>query len=122
MLQRGAHQFETVLDVFHGLAHLFLDVAHDFALSGSLLIGSSAGPVFERISSRGSGEEENVDVAFGSKPSRPVHLFLMVVRPERAPVIFDFFLCLTLKRLFVCRPVQSSFCLSRSITDLTEGR
>jgi hypothetical protein len=110
MFQRGAHQFKTVLDVFQGLARLFLDPAHDFAFSGPLLIGSSTGTVFERIPSRRSGKEKNVDVSFGSKPRRPVHLFFMVMRPERAPVIFDFFLCLALERLFVCGHVSSPPC------------
>ena len=94
MFQRGAHQFKAVLDVFQCLTRLFFDAAHDFAFPGPLLVGGSTGSIFKRISSRGAGEKKNVNVSFGSKPGRPVHLFLMIVRPERTPVIFDFFLSL----------------------------
>ena len=68
MFQRGAHQFETVLDVFQGLARLFLDPAHDFALTGPLLIGSSTGSIFERIPSRRSRKEENVATSLFLNP------------------------------------------------------
>src|SRR5436190_22328360 len=109
VFERGTHQFETVLNVFQCLACLLLYATYDFTFPGPLLIGSSTGTIFKGIPSGRSGKEKNIDVSFGSKPCRPVHLFLMIVRPERAPLIFDFLFFLQIDCLSVRGHVEPSY-------------
>src|SRR3989304_7221460 len=83
MFEGRAHNLEIIFNVVQALAGLFFDAADDFASSGAFLVGSSTRSVFERISSRGTGKKQNIDVTFGAKSSRPVHFRLMLVRTQR---------------------------------------
>src|SRR5216684_709164 len=91
MLERGTHHLQLVLDVFQALASLLLDVmGHHLAFSRPFLLGSSARGIFKGIAPRLPREKQNIHVALCPEPSAPVHLFLMVVRPERAPIVLNF--------------------------------
>src|SRR5215467_735187 len=91
MLERGIHHLQLILDVFEALAGLLLNVhRHYFALAGAFLLGSSARSIFKGVASGLAGQEQNIHVAFRLEATTPVHLFLVVVWPERAPVILNF--------------------------------
>src|SRR5713226_2377076 len=91
MLERGTHHLQLVLDVFQALASLLLDVmGHHLAFSRPFLLGSSARGIFKGIAPRLPREKQNIHVALCPEPYAPVHLFLMVVRPERAPIVLNF--------------------------------
>src|SRR5216684_2692481 len=99
MLERGTHHLQLVLNVFQALASLLLDVAgHHLAFSRPFLLGRSARGIFKWVAPRLPGEKQNIHVTLCPEPSAPVHLFLMVVRPERAPLVLNF----SLLREFEC--------------------
>src|SRR5712691_2526939 len=99
MLERGTHHLQLVLNVFQALAFLLLDITgHHLAFSRPFLLGSSSWGFFNWVAPRLPGEKHNIHVTLCPEPSAPVHLFLMVVRPERAPFVLNF----SLLREFEC--------------------
>ena len=90
VFQGGIHHLELVLDVFQALTGLFL-MSIDTTLP---LPSRSSSGVLHGESSNGcrpvsTGEEEDVDVAFRLEAAAPIHLFLMIMRPERTPFVFN---------------------------------
>src|SRR5262249_35426781 len=93
---------------FEALAGLLLNVhPHYFSLAGAFLLGGSARSIFKRIASGLAGQGQNIHLALRLEATPPVHLFLFVVWPERAPGIINFSLLRELQCLRISRHTAS---------------